>query len=194
MPYRLTIPEGDNALFHMLHGVGTEALINARKQLIQIVYSNHDTPLTHREREGMRILCTAIIGCPICNSLRLWRDHDDFCEEQIPEDFYQNALAKNYPWAGFNDRERLVVEFSDRFCNKLNELNGDDAFWERMHASFNDREIADIGFYNSYFLGVGAMLKAFGIGSTCEITPATDSAEVSKLINRTHGDKTRTVS
>lgn len=186
MPYRIEIPAGEMALSHLLHGVGTPALVAARQQLIKTVYGNHDTPLTHREREGMRILCTAIVGCPICNSLRMWRDHSNFCDEEIPEDFYQNCLAKNYDWSGFSERERLAVQFSDRFCNDIDNLNGDDDFWARLHANFSEREIADICFFNSYFLGTGYTLKALGIGSTCEIPPPPGSDEVKRLIGRTH--------
>jgi alkylhydroperoxidase family enzyme len=186
MPYRIDIPDGRLALDHLLNGVGTEALVSMRQSLIKTVYANHDTPLSHREREGMRILCTLIVGCPICNSLRLWRDHEDFCDEEIPEAFYENCMTKTYHWPGFTERERIVVEFSDRFCNAIDTLNGDDAFWDRVHAHFSEREIADICFFNSYFLGTGYTLKALGIGSVCEPIPASDGTDVRTLIARSH--------
>lgn len=191
MPYRISIPEGETALNFLLNGVGTKSLVAMRQQLIKTVYSNHDTTLTPREREGMRILCTAIVGCPICNSLRMWRDHSDFCDEEIPEDFYQNCLAKNYAWPGFTAREKLAVEFSDRFCNDIANLNGDDDFWKLILTNFSEREIADICFYNSYFLGTGNTIRALGIGSVCEVVPAPNSDEVKQLIARSHNHEAR---
>ena len=184
MPYRVKIPEGETALDHILNVVGTPSLIAARKQLIFTVYGNQDTTLTHREREGMRILGTAIVNCPICNSLRLWRDYPGFCDEEIPEDFYQNALKKNYAWQGFNQREILAIQFADRFHHDIENLNGDDDYWQQIHQHFTEREIGDLCFFNSYFLGTGNTIRALGIGSVCDILPAPDSDEVKKIIGK----------
>jgi hypothetical protein len=51
-----------------------------------------------------------------------------------------------------------------------NALNGDDAFWDRMHASFSDTEIGDIVNLAGIWLGVGHGLKALGIGSVCQLS------------------------
>jgi len=184
MPYRVEIPEGATALDHILNAVGTPSLIEARQQLIATVYTNQDTTLTHREREGMRILGTAIVNCPICNSLRLWRDYPGFSDEEIAEEFYQNALQKNYAWQGFNKREVLAIQFADRFHHDIENLNADDTYWQEIHEHFSEREIGDLCFFNSYFLGVGHAIKALGIGSVCDVLPAADSDEVKKIIKQ----------
>src|SRR3546814_5470328 len=87
---------------------------------------------------------TAMMGCPICNSMRLWRDWPGFSDEPIEEELYTNAEAINLEWPGFSARERLLLEFVDRFANAIDGMNGDDAFWERMHANFSDTEIGDV--------------------------------------------------
>lgn len=184
MPYRIDVPEGENALFYLLNNVGTPSLIAARQDEIRTVYTNQETPLTHREREGMRILGTAIVGCPICNSLRLWRDYPGFCDEEIPEEFYQNCLDKNYTWPGFSQREILAVQFADRFQNDIDNLNGDDIFWEKIKANFSEREIADLCYFNSYFVGTGRALKAMGIGSVCDVIPPHDSDEIQRIVKQ----------
>src|SRR3546814_4461534 len=62
----------------------------------------------------------------------------------IEEEFYENAEAKNAAWPGYSARESLLVEFVDRFANVIDGMNGDDDFWDRMHAAFSDVEIGDI--------------------------------------------------
>src|SRR3546814_6928960 len=52
-------------------------------------------------------------------------------------------------------------------------MNGDDAFWERMHANFSDTEIGDVVLMCGTWLGVGHGLKALGIGSVCAV-PASE--------------------
>ena len=183
MPYRVTIPEGEVALDHILNRVGTDSLLASRQRMFKTVYTNHDTTLTPREREGMRILLTAIMGCPICNSLRMWRDYPGFCDEEIPEAFYQHALDRNFGWEGFSTRERLVIEFADRFANQIDGINGDDDLWDKLHANFSEREIGDICYFNGCWLGAGHTLKALGIGSVCEILSGHDSDVIERLRN-----------
>src|SRR3546814_5417113 len=85
-----------------------------------------------------------MMGCPICNSMRMWRDWPGFSDTPIEEEFYENAEAKNAAWPGYSARESLLVEFVDRFANVIDGMNGDDDFWDRMHAAFSDVEIGDI--------------------------------------------------
>src|SRR3546814_2457179 len=94
---------------------------------------------------GVQTCALPILGCPICNSMRLWRDWPGFSDEPIEEELYTNAEAINLEWPGFSARERLLLEFVDRFANAIDGMNGDDAFWERMHANFSDTEIGEIG-------------------------------------------------
>ena len=183
MPYRVTIPEGELALDHILNRVGTDSLLAMRQQMFKTVYSNHDTTLTPREREGMRILLTDIMGCPVCNSLRMWRDYPGFCDDPIAEEFYEHSLEKNFSWAGFSRRESLAIQFADRFANHINDLNGDDDFWDELHANFSEREIGDMCFFNGCWLGAGHTLKSLGIGSVCEVIPGHDSAAIERLRN-----------
>src|SRR3546814_15899657 len=103
----------------------------------------------------MRLPMTAMMGCPICNSMRLWRDWPGFSDEPIEEELYTNAEAINLEWPGFSARERLLLEFVDRFANAIDGMNGDAAFWERMHANFSDTEIGEVVLMCGHWLGVG---------------------------------------
>src|SRR3546814_3903635 len=70
MPYRVDIPEGIEALDHILNHLGTNKLVESRKRMFRIIYDAPETSLSPREREAMRFPMTAMMGCPICNSMR----------------------------------------------------------------------------------------------------------------------------
>jgi alkylhydroperoxidase family enzyme len=175
MPYRIDVPEGEEALEHILNHLGTPKLVEARKRMFRILYDAPETTLTPREREAMRFPMTAMMGCPICNSMRMWRDWPGFSDTPIEEEFYQAAEAKRLDWPGFSDRERILGEFVDRFANAVDGLNGDDLFWGKMHALFSDTEIGDIVNMAGVWLGVGHGLKALGIGSVCALPVTEDT-------------------
>jgi alkylhydroperoxidase family enzyme len=181
MPYRVDIPEGEEALEVILNRLGTNMLVDARKRMFRIMYDAPETTLSPREREVMRFPMTAMMGCPICNSVRMWRDWPGFSDQPIEEEFYANAEQANLDWPGFTARERLLLEFVDRFANEIDGMNGDDAFWDKMHASFSDTEIGDIVVMCGTWLGVGHSLKALGIGSVCGV--AADEETLRKLRN-----------
>jgi alkylhydroperoxidase family enzyme len=173
MPYRINVPEGEEALELILNRLGTPLLVDARKRMFRIMYDAPETSLSPREREVMRFPMTAMMGCPICNSMRMWRDWPGFSSEPIEEELYTNAEALNLDWPGFSARERLLLEFVDRFANAIDGMNGDDRFWERLHTNFSDTEIGDIIVMSGTWLGVGHGLKALGIGSVCAL-PASE--------------------
>ena len=54
MPYRVDVPEGQEALVHILNHLGTDQLIEARQRMFRTIYDAPETTLTAREREGMR--------------------------------------------------------------------------------------------------------------------------------------------
>jgi alkylhydroperoxidase family enzyme len=173
MPYRIDVPEGQEALEIILNHLGTPQLVDARKRMFRIMYDAPETSLTPREREVMRFPMTAMMGCPICNSMRMWRDWPGFSADPIEEDLYTNAEKRNIAWPGFSPREALLLEFVDRFANAVDGINSDDAFWARLHANFTNTEIGDIIVMSGTWLGVGHGLKALGIGSVCAL-PVTD--------------------
>jgi alkylhydroperoxidase family enzyme len=175
MPYRIDVPEGREPLEHILNHLGSDKLVECRQRMFRTIYDAPETTLTAREREGMRILGAVRTNCPICAGMRLWRDWPGFSGEEISEEFYQNAIAANLDWEGFTDRERLLIEFADRFENHIESINGDDALWERMHEHLTEAEIGDLVIMLATWLGTGRALKALGIGSVCVIPPSEET-------------------
>lgn len=175
MPYRVDVPEGREPLEYILNNLGTKILVECRQRMFRTIYDAPETTLTPREREGMRILGAVRSNCPICSGMRLWRDWPGFCAEEISEDFYQNAIAVNLDWKGFSERERLLVEFADRFERDIDGINGDEQLWHRMHTHLSDTEIGDLVIMLATWIGTGRALKALGIGSVCAIPPSQET-------------------
>jgi hypothetical protein len=177
MPYRIDVPEGTEPLVHILNHIGTDMLVECRQRMFRTIYDAPQTSLTAREREGMRILNATRTNCPICSGMRLWRDWPGFSSGEIPEEFYQQAIAGNLAWSGFSERERLLVEFADRFENDIDSINPDDALWERMHKHFSNAEIGDTVIMLATWIGTGRALKALGIGSVCVVPPSQETLD-----------------
>jgi alkylhydroperoxidase family enzyme len=169
MPYRFHIPDGVAPLEQLLNHTGTPALVRLRQTAHHVVYSAPETNLSPREREVMRMPFTAMMGCPICNSARLWRDFPGFSDRPIEEQVYKNAEVMNIDWPGFTTREQLLLGFVKRFSDQIDELNGDDEFWAQLQSHFTEQEIGDVVIMCGSWLGIGRGLKALGIGSQCEI-------------------------
>ncbi len=175
MPYRIDVPEDREPLVHILNHLGTEKLVETRQRMFRTIYDAPETTLNAREREGMRILGAVRTNCPICSGMRLWRDWPGFAGGEIPEEFYQNAADCNYDWEGFTPREKLLIEFADRFERDIDGINGDDALWERMHTLLTEAEIGDAVIMLACWLGTGRALKALGIGSVCVVPPSSET-------------------
>jgi hypothetical protein len=181
MPYRVAVPEGAEPLEHILNHLGSYMLVENRKRMFRTIYDAPETTLTPREREAMRILNAVRTNCPICSGMRLWRDWPGFSAEPIEEEFYQNAIDGTLDWPGYTARERLLVEFADRFENDIENVNHDDLLWARMHKAFNETEIGDIVIMLATWIGTGRALKALGIGSVCVVPPSQETLD--KIMN-----------
>ena len=177
MPYRIQVPEGAEPLVHILNNLGSGTLVECRQRLFRTIYDAPQTTLTPREREAMRILNATRTNCPICSGMRLWRDWPGFSSGEIPEEFYQQAIKGNLAWPGFSERERLLVEFADRFENDIESINPDDVLWQRMHANFSETEIGDTVIMLATWIGTGRALKALGIGSVCVVPPSQETLD-----------------
>jgi alkylhydroperoxidase family enzyme len=123
-------------------------------KLSDAVYGN--SRLSVREREAARWTIALINDCAVCRDTRA---HDG---EQVGagEPFY----AEVGDWrtaAGLSERERLAAEFASRFA--LDHQAMDDELWQRLHAAFDDGELADLTICCGTFLGMGRTLAVVGV-------------------------------
>lgn len=132
----------------------------------------YELDFTVREFEAARIRVALINGCSVCMSFRRGRDPSmplaDLPEDLPGDDFYEEIL--NWRTATlFSDRERLAIEFAERFALDHLSLDHDEDFWKRMHDQFSDREIVELSLAIGHFIGVGRTIHVLGLDSACPV-------------------------
>ena len=85
-------------------------------------------------------------------------------QQGASEELYAH-VAEYRSWPGYTDRERLAVEFAERFV--VDHTNMDDEFFVRLRGCFADDEIVDLGLCVAIFLGLGRFLRVLDISEPC---------------------------
>jgi alkylhydroperoxidase family enzyme len=85
-------------------------------------------------------------------------------QQGASEELYAH-VAEYRSWRGYTDRERLAIEFADRFV--VDHTNMDDEFFVRLRTHFADDEIVDLGLCVAIFMGLGRFLRVLGIDEAC---------------------------
>ena len=125
-------------------------------RLSAAVYEN--SQLSVREREAARWTIALINDCAVCRDTRA-RDGE---RAGAGEPFYAEVTDwRSAP--GLSERERLAAEFAERFALDHQALSADDAFWSRLHAAYDDGELADLVICCGTFLGMGRTLAVVGV-------------------------------
>lgn len=134
---------------------------NLRPELLPTVTAMIDGPykrslLPAREREAARIRIAQLNDCRICRDFRA----RSALAGGATEDLYAH-VADAHDRDNYTDRERLAIEFAERFA--MDHASLDDAFFSRMRAAFGDDEILDLAICCGAFLGLGRVLAVLGI-------------------------------
>jgi alkylhydroperoxidase family enzyme len=163
----------------------------AMEQLSAAVYQ--ETTLSYREAEGARIRIAQINGCLMCQSYRI-AEHLPAALQKMgsaeapntgksrgeapTEDFYKAVAIDWRASEVFSDRERLAIEYAERISLEPVPLPYDDAFWDRLHAHFDEGEIADLTYSITTWIATGRIVHALGLDGACAIQPATLESEL----------------
>ena len=70
-------------------------------------------------------------------------------------------------WPGYTDRQRLAIEYAERFATDHRAI--DDELFARLRAQFADDEILDLTLCCAVFLGLGRTLEVLGITDNCPL-------------------------
>jgi AhpD family alkylhydroperoxidase len=127
--------------------------------------------LSKREFEGARFRVAESNRCVTCLNTR----YEDGAEHGIDEDFYANVM-KWRTYEGFTERERLAIEFAERFCERWTEDDPD--FWVRLRAAYSDGEIVDLALQVAELVGAGRIMHMLDIAQTCGLTIHRDQSMV----------------
>ncbi|MDP9335135.1 MAG: carboxymuconolactone decarboxylase family protein [Actinomycetota bacterium] len=131
--------------------------------LSHAIYDQSIVPVRERELARMRI--AQINGCVICQQ---WRSTPG-AEGAVTEDDYAHVLD----WRthdGYSERERLVIEYAERFALDHHSIDG--AFYARLRAApFTDAEILDLTVCIGGWLALGRTLHVLGLDDACQLAP-----------------------
>lgn len=87
-------------------------------------------------------------------------------QQGVDESVYEHvAEYRDHP--GYSARERLAIEYAERFGLSHHDI--DDDFFARLRAEFTDEEILDLTICLGTFLGQGRMLRVLGIDATDQL-------------------------
>jgi AhpD family alkylhydroperoxidase len=121
------------------------------------IYQRSVLPAEEREVARMRI--AQLNACSACAGFRA----PSVLAASVNEELYQHVdEAATYP--GYSERQRLAIEFAERFATNHREI--DDDLFLRLRSAFTDPEILDLTMFVAVCLGLGRALEVLGIDSS----------------------------
>ena len=156
---RIDIPSGPGGEATMIWTLRPE-MGSMVERMISTVYQRSILPPEEREVARMRI--AQLNACSACSNFRA----PSVLAAGVSEDLYEHLdEASGYP--GYSQRQRLAIEFAERFAANHREI--DDDLFVRLRSSFSDQEILDLTMCVSVYLGLGRALEVLGVDSSCAI-------------------------
>ena len=129
-------------------------------KMVTTIYQRSILPAEEREVARMRI--AQLNACSACADFRA----PSVLEAGVDEELYAHvAEAATYP--GYTARQRLAVEYAERFATDHRGI--DDDLFARLRGEFTDPEVLDLTMFVAVCLGLGRALEVLGIDSGCAI-------------------------
>ena len=155
---RISLPDGD--------GPDVTRALTLRPQYAEAVATWERavgrSQLDWRLHELVRMRVAQINECTLCLS---WRNKPAF-DAGVTEELLAN-VGRYREHDGFTDRERLAVEYAERYCTESARI--DDAFMDRLRSQFDDGEIVDLTLVVAKYLSMGRFMQVLGLDQTCDI-------------------------
>jgi alkylhydroperoxidase family enzyme len=182
---RIAIPEdyADAPLAYVVQHVAPE-LTTPLYTLSKAVYLH--SILSLREFEAVRARIAQINGCQICQKFRAITDVPTYLEglgedasaavqtrgPAPDEDFYLD-IADWQSSPHYSEREKIAIDYAERFSQSPDALGDDEEFWARAKAVFSDAEIYDLTVTAATFVATGRFVHVLGFDqSTCALGDA----------------------
>jgi AhpD family alkylhydroperoxidase len=130
------------------------------ERMIKGAYNQSVLPPAERELARMRI--AQINDCVACSDFRA----PSVLEAGVAPELYDH-VADYATYPGYTDRQRLAIEYADKFATDHAAL--DDEFFAVLRASFSDAEVLDLTLCVAVFLGLGRTIAVLGVDQSCAI-------------------------
>ena len=130
------------------------------EKMVSTVYGKSVLPAAEREVARMRI--AQLNACNACSTFRA----PSVLEAGVTEDLYEH-VAEAASYAGYTERQRLAVEYAERFATDHQSL--DDEFFARLRSVFSDPEVLDLTMCVAVYVGLGRALEVLGIDDAAPV-------------------------
>jgi alkylhydroperoxidase family enzyme len=156
---RIDVPDGPGGDAAMVWSLRPE-LAGMVDRMIKGAYQRSIIPPAEREVARMRI--AELNACDACETFRA----PSVVEAGVPPDAYAH-VSEWRTWDGYTPRQRLAIEYAERFATDHRAI--DDDVFTRLRAHFGDDEILDLTLCCAVFLGLGRTLEVLGITDNCRL-------------------------
>jgi AhpD family alkylhydroperoxidase len=156
---RIDVPEGPGGDAAMVWSLRPEMGAMVQK-MVGTVYGKSILPAAEREVARMRI--AQLNACNACSTFRA----PSVLEAGVTEELYEH-VADAVSYDGYTDRQRLAIEFAERFASDHQSI-GDELF-ARLRAAFTDAEIVDLTMCVAVYVGLGRALEVLGINDAAPV-------------------------
>jgi AhpD family alkylhydroperoxidase len=156
---RIDIPEGPGGDAAMVWSLRPE-MGGMVQKMVSTVYGK--SVLSAAEREVARMRVAQLNACNACSTFRA----PSVLEAGVTEDLYEH-VAEAASYAGYTERQRLAVEYAERFATDHQSL--DDEFFVRLRSVFSDPEVLDLTMCVAVYVGLGRALEVLGIDDAAPV-------------------------
>ena len=156
---RIDVPDGPGGDAAMVWSLRPE-MAGMVDRMISTAYQRSKLPAAEREVARMRI--AQLNACGACETFR----GPSVIDAGITDDEYAHVEDWR-TWAGYTDRQRLAIEYAERFAADHRMI--DDELFARLRAGFADDEILDLTLCCAVFVGLGRTLEVLGITDSCAL-------------------------
>jgi AhpD family alkylhydroperoxidase len=150
---RIDVPDGPGGDAAMIWTLRPE-MAGMVDRMIATVYGRSVLPAAEREVARMRI--AQLNECSACAVFRA----PSVVAAGVAEDAYEH-LHEYHTYPGYTDRQRLAIEYAERFAADHQAIDGE--LFTRLRAHFADDEILDLTLCLAVYLGLGRTLEVLGI-------------------------------
>jgi alkylhydroperoxidase family enzyme len=81
--------------------------------------------------------------------------------QQGMDDELYNSVHRYYEVDRFTEREKLAIEFGERFA--IDHTTIDDEFWSRLRQHFSDQELLELTVVAGFCVGIGRAFQVLDI-------------------------------
>jgi AhpD family alkylhydroperoxidase len=156
---RIDIPEGPGGDGAMVWTLRPE-MAGMVQKMITTAYQSSMLPAAEREVARMRI--AQLNACGACATFRA----RSVVEAGVTEEMYQHLEDwRDFP--GYTERQRLAIEYAERFA--IDHRAIDDDLFTRLRAHFSDDEVLDLTLCLAVYLGLGRTLEVLQITEHTEL-------------------------